>query len=372
MQEIKGTYASAKIFTDMVEDYALAQIKMLCDNEAASGSIIRVMPDVHPGKVGPIGLTMTFKNMVLPNIVGIDIGCGMTLAKLKDKKLELPKLDSIIRKEIPAGFQIRRKAHRYSSEFAFEALKCFKHINLNKAMLSMGTLGGGNHFIEVDQDEEKRLYVVIHSGSRSFGKAVAEYYLKAGQAELKEKGINVPYEMTYLTGKLFDDYLHDQEIVKEYARQNRAAMLDEIVKGMKLKVEEITSCVHNYIEVLPEYKMLRKGAISAKDGEKVIIPINMKDGIILGTGKGNEDWNCSAPHGSGRLLKRTEIANQYTVSSFKKEMQGIYSTCINKDTLDEAPFAYRKIDEISSLIADTVEIERILKPVYSFKAGGND
>ena len=182
----------------------------------------------------------------------------------------------------------------------------------------------------------------------------------------------MPYELTYLTDSLLEDYLHDQEIVQKYAEQNRAAILDEIVKGMKLKVQEVISCVHNYIEVTSGQKILRKGAISAKAGEKVIIPINMKDGIILGIGKGNAEWNYSAPHGSGRLLKRTEVGNQYTVASFKKEMQNIYSSCINKDTLDEAPFAYRRIEEIRYLIADTVEIERILTPVYNFKAGGDE
>ncbi|MDO4921772.1 MAG: RtcB family protein [Phascolarctobacterium sp.] len=372
MREIKGAYASAKIFTDNVEEYALAQVKMICDNAAAAGSVVRVMPDVHPGKIGPIGLTMTLTDAVMPGIVGIDIGCGMTLAKLKDKRMEWQKLDAVIRDKIPAGFQIRKKAHRYSEEFPFTELRCLKHINLQKAMLSMGTLGGGNHFIEVDKDEDQRLYIVIHSGSRSLGKAVAEYYLKAGQAELKERHIEAPYELTYLTGALMEDYLHDQRIAQEYAAQNRAAMLDEIVKGMKLKVEETFSCVHNYIETTPDRKVLRKGAISAQAGERVIIPINMKDGVILGVGKGNGEWNCSAPHGSGRLLKRTEVSSRYTVASFKKEMQGVYSSCINKATLDEAPFAYRRLEEIKGLLSDTVEIECILQPVYNFKAGGED
>lgn len=372
MKEIKGAYTSAKIFTDNVEDYAIAQVQLICDNAAADGGMIRVMPDVHPGKVGPIGLTMTVTNAVLPNIVGIDIGCGMTMAKLKDKRMEFQKLDAVIRENIPAGFAIRKKPHRYSEQFDFARLKCFKHINLPKVMLGMGTLGGGNHFIEVDQDDDKYLYIIIHSGSRSLGKAVAEYYLKAGQAELKAKGIEVPYEMTYLTGDLMADYLYDQQIVQEYAAQNRAAMLDEIIKGMKLKIENINSCVHNYIEIGEDYKMLRKGAISAKAGEEVIIPINMKDGVIIGTGKGNAEWNYSAPHGAGRILKRTEVSSKYTVSSFKKEMKGIYTSCIGKDTLDEAPFAYRKLADIKDLISDTVEIQKILKPVYNFKAGGND
>lgn len=372
MKKVNGKYASAKVFTDNVEDYALAQIQMICDNATADGSIIRVMPDVHPGKVGPIGLTMSMADAVLPSLVGIDIGCGVTVMKLKAKRLEYQKLDTVIRERIPSGFGVRNKPHRFSEEFPLEELKCYRHINLNKTMCSMGSLGGGNHFIEIDQSEDKTLYAVIHSGSRSLGKSVAEYYMKAGQDALKEQGIEVPYELTYLTGQLLEDYLHDQWVVTQFAEQNRAAMLDELIKGMKLKVEEEYSCIHNYIEIDNGCRMLRKGAISAKSGEPVIIPINMRDGVILGTGKGNPEWNYSAPHGSGRLLKRTDVGNRYTVSNFKKEMKGIYSTCIGKDTLDEAPFAYRNLDEITGLISDEVEIRQILKPVYNFKAGSND
>lgn len=189
---------------------------------------------------------------------------------------------------------------------------------------------------------------------------------------MKGQGISVPYEMTYLTGQLMEDYLHDLQLVQEYAELNRAAMLDEMAKGMKWKYDEVFSCIHNYIETSPVCRMLRKGAISAKSGEKVVIPVNMRDGVILGTGKGNPAWNESAPHGSGRLMKRTDVANRYTVSAYKKTMKGIYSSCIGKDTLDEAPFAYRGVDEIAALIGDTVEIGQILKPVYNFKTGGNE
>ncbi len=372
MKTVNGKYASAIVFTDNVEDYALAQIQMICDNVAADGSIIRVMPDVHPGKIGPIGLTMSVADAVLPGLVGIDIGCGVSVMKLKAKRLEYQKMDTVIREQIPSGVGVRKKPHRFSEDFPFEELRCYRHINLDKAIRSMGSLGGGNHFIEIDQSEDKTLYAVIHSGSRSLGKSVAEYYMKAGQDALKKQGVEVPYELTYLTGQLLEDYLHDQQIVTQYAEQNRAVMMDEIVKGMKLKVEEKYSCIHNYIETDNGCRMLRKGAISAKSGEPVIIPINMRDGVILGTGKGNPEWNHSAPHGSGRLLKRTDVESQYTVSNFKKEMKGIYSTCISKDTLDEAPFAYRNLDEITGLISDTIEIQQILKSVYNFKAGSND
>ncbi|MCC8082117.1 MAG: RtcB family protein [Lachnospiraceae bacterium] len=372
MKTVKGKFAEAMIFTDNVEDYALAQVRMICDNEAAAGSTIRVMPDVHPGKVGPIGLTMSITDAVLPSLIGVDIGCGVSVMKLKTKRVEYQKLDAVIREQIPSGFLIRKKPHRFSEDFPLEELRCLRHVNHDKAMLSLGTLGGGNHFIEVDQGEDKSLYVVIHSGSRSLGKAVAEFYMKAGQEVLKEQGISVPYEMTYLTGQLMEDYIHDLQVVQEYAELNRAAMLAEMAKGMKWKYDEVFSCIHNYVDVSPECRMLRKGAISAKSGEEVIIPVNMRDGVILGTGKGNPVWNESAPHGSGRLLKRTDVANHYTVSAYKKTMQGIYSSCIGKDTLDEAPFAYRGMKEIAALIGDTVEIEEILKPVYNFKAGGND
>jgi len=372
MKTVNGKYASAIVFTDNVEDYALAQVQMICDNEAAAGSTIRVMPDVHPGKVGPIGLTMSITDAVLLSLVGVDIGCGVSVMKLKTKRVEYQKLDTVIREQIPSGFQIRKKPHRFSEDFPLEGLRCCRHINRDKVMRSLGTLGGGNHFIEIDQGEDKSLYAVIHSGSRSLGKAVAEFYMKAGREVLKEQGISVPYEMTYLTGQLMEDYIHDLQVVQEYAELNRTAMLSEMAKGMKWKYEETFSCAHNYIEVSSECRVLRKGAISAKSGERVIVPVNMRDGVILGSGKGNPSWNYSAPHGSGRLLKRTDVANHYTVSAYKKTMKGIYSSCIGKDTLDEAPFAYRGIEEIAALIGDTVEIEEVLKPVYNFKAGGTE
>lgn len=370
MKTIHGAYGSATIFTTSnevtaIDDYAVAQLQMLCDNEVSKGSVIRVMPDVHPGKVGTIGLTMTVGDKIMPNLVGIDVGCGMTLAKIKGKKMEFQKLDTVIRDNVPSGFSIRTKAHRFSDEFDFSRLKCHKHIREDKACLSLGTLGSGNHFIEVDKDEEGNLYVVIHSGSRRLGKEMTEYYLSAGQKS------GVSYELTCLEGKLMQDYLHDLQIVQEFAALNRETILDELVKGMKWKVLESYDCVHNYVDN-SDGLILRKGAISARLGERVIIPINMRDGIILGTGKGNAKWNCSAPHGSGRLMKREEVRANFTVSAYKSEMKGIYSGCIGKDTLDEAPFAYRPIQEITEVIRDTVSIDCILKPIYNYKAGGDD
>lgn len=369
MKEVNGVYTSAKIFTNTIEDYALAQIQMLCNNEAFTGCKVRVMPDVHPGKVGTIGFTSTIGVRILPNVVGIDIGCGMLAGKLKQKKTEFQKLDMVIRKQVPAGFQMRKTEHRFMGEIWLSDLKCYRHINSEKAGLSLGTLGGGNHFIEVDRDEEGFLYVVIHSGSRRLGKEVTEYYLKKGQKYLKKEGIQVPYELTYLEGPLMEDYIYDLQIVQEFAELNRKAILDELVKGMKWKVEEVISSVHNYVEAGEEERILRKGAVSAKAGEQVIVPINMRDGILLGTGLGNADWNYSAPHGAGRIMKREDVKQRFTVSNFKAEMKGIYCSCIGKDTLDEAPFAYRGIQEITEQIADTMEIQKRLKPVYNFKAG---
>ena len=378
--KIQGSYTSATIYTTnnentAIDDYAIAQLNMLCNNETAKDCQIRVMPDVHPGKVGTIGLTMTIGSKIMPNLVGIDIGCGMTLAQIKGKKMEFQKLDTVIREHIPSRFAIRKKAHRYANEFDFTRLRCYWHIQEEKAILSLGSLGSGNHFIEADKDEEGNLYVVIHSGSRRLGKEVTEYYLTEGQKQLKEQGKDIPYELTYLEGSLMEDYLHDLQIVQEFATLNREIILDEMVKGMKWKVLDTYSCIHNYVDATEETlaafhtPILRKGAISAKNGEEVIIPINMRDGIILGTGLGNTDWNCSAPHGSGRIMKREDIKSHFTVSAFKSEMKGIYSSCIGKGTLDEAPFAYRRIDDMLETINKTVVVDKVIRPIYNFKAG---
>lgn len=232
-------------------------------------------------------------------------------------------------------------------------------------MNSLGTLGFGNHYIEIDVDDEKNYFLCVHSGSRHLGKEIAEFYLTEGQKILKKRGENVPYELTYLEGDLMKNYLSDLEIVQEFAFLNRKIILEEICKGMKWKIEEIFNCTHNYVEE----KILRKGAISAKSGEVVMIPVNMRDGVIFGRGKGNLEWNNSAPHGAGRILKRTEVKNNHTLSEFKSAMKGIYSTSISKDTLNESPFAYRKIEDILPVIGDTVEVEKILKTIYNFKAG---
>ncbi len=385
MLTIYGKYTNATVYTVenelyALEDYARKQLQMICNHPSAEGSSIKVMPDVHPGKVGTIGLTMTVGDSILPSLVGVDIGCGMTMAKVKTKGLQFQQLDKVIREEVPVGPRIREREHKYADKIDLSELRCAKSINARKASRSIGTLGGGNHFIEVDKDEEGNVYLVVHSGSRHLGMEVADYYLRTGQKEMqmKKQGY-ASYEMTCLTGQLMEDYLHDIEIIQEFARLNRDAIIDSIVGGMKWKIEESFTCIHNYVDFSgvksgdKEAKpILRKGAISAKEGERVIIPINMRDGIILGTGLGNADWNCSAPHGAGRIYRRSEVAEHHTVSDFKKAMDGIYSICINKDTLDESPFAYRGIDDIAAVIGETVHIDKIIKPVYNYKAGGQN
>lgn len=337
MKTVKGIYTEAKIFTDDVEDHALAQIKMICDNETAKGSKICMMPDIHPGKVAPIGLSMTVTDKIIPQLLGVDI-----------------------------GFAIRKEPNHMAEEFSYEGLQCIRHINRQKADRSLGTLGGGNHFIELDKSDDGSLYLVVHTGSRHLGEEVAEYYTKLANTCLKEQGKEVPYYMSYLEGDNKAAYLNDVQIIQRYAEWNRQIIVREILKGMKWKVEEQFSVPHNYLD---DSRILHKGSISANKGERVVIPANMRDGIILGIGKGNADWNYSAPHGSGRKLKREDVKNRYTVSEFKKEMEGIYSRCVSADTLDEAPFAYRSITEIAEQIEDTVEVTKILKPVYNFKAG---
>ncbi|MDO4332229.1 MAG: RtcB family protein [Eubacteriales bacterium] len=366
MKTVKGIYAEAKIFTDDVEPYAEAQVKMICDNKVASGSTICLMPDIHPGKVAPIGLSMTVTDKIIPQLLGVDIGCGMTCVKLNKNNAEFQKLDRVIRENVPSGFAVRKAPHYMAEEFSYEELHCIRHINRNKADRSLGTLGGGNHFIELDKASDGSLYLVVHTGSRHLGEEVAEYYTKLASDRLKAQGKEIPYYMSYLEGDDKAAYMEAVQIIQNYAEWNRQIIVREILKGMKWKAVEQFSVAHNYLDA---DGILRKGSVSAHKGERVLIPANMKDGIILGIGKGNAEWNESAPHGSGRRMKREDVKNQYTVSEFKKEMKGIYSSCVGAETLDEAPFAYRPIVEIAELIHDTVEVTEILKPVYNFKAG---
>lgn len=394
MIEIIGNHNTAKIFTDNIDDGAIAQIKELCNQEFVKDSIIRIMPDAHAGAGCTIGTTMTISDKIVPNLVGVDIGCGMETIKLKQQKLDLEKLDKIIYEYIPAGFQIRKKPHRYAENIDFDSLVCKNHVNLNRARLSIGTLGGGNHFIEVNKDKDDTLYLVVHSGSRHLGKQAAEYYQRLGYNELvnkynqrlgivnqlkqegREKEIQdeieklnntkINKQLAYLEGENFNNYLNDMKIIQQFAVYNRKAIVDEIITRMELEVQEQFTTIHNYIDL--NSMILRKGAISAQIGEKVLIPINMRDGSLICIGKGNKDWNYSAPHGAGRLMSRRQAKETITLEEFEKSMEGIYSTTVNKSTLDECALAYKPIDEIINNIQDTAEIVDIIKPVYNFKA----
>lgn len=366
MIELKGKYNTAKIFTDALENAAEGQIKKLLDQDFTSGSQIRIMPDVHAGAGCTIGTTMTITDKVVPNLVGVDIGCGMETVKLKNKRINLPELDSFIHNNIPAGFDIRDSAHKYINDARLYELKCAEHINIQRGELSLGTLGGGNHFIEIDKDDDGSLYLIVHSGSRNIGLQAAQFYQDAAFKSFGRES-DIPYELAYCEGALLDDYLHDMAIMQEFADLNRRAITDSILKGCKLKEEDRFTTIHNYIDL--EFGILRKGSVSAQKDEILLIPINMRDGSLICRGLGNADWNYSAPHGTGRLMSRREVKDTFTVSAYKKEMAGIYSSTINAETLDECPMAYKSLDEILSQITPTVEVIKQIKPVYNFKAG---
>ncbi len=367
MIEIKGTYGEAKVFTNELDSSASGQIKALCEQPFITGSKIRIMPDVHAGKGCTIGTTMTIGDYVVPNLVGVDIGCGMLTVQLEEKRLNLPELDSFIHQNIPYGRDVRERTHRSHGRINLEDLRCYKKVDTRRAKESLGTLGGGNHFIEVDKDDDGTLYLVIHTGSRNLGLRVAELYQKkAYNAVGGRKQTEIPYELAYLTGEEKDDYLYDMAFMQRFAELNRRIIKEVILDGLKLHEVSSFTTIHNYIDT--DAMILRKGAVSANEGERLLVPMNMRDGSLICTGLGNEDWNCSAPHGAGRRFSRTEAENSFTVSEFKKQMEGIYTTSVSKDTLDECPMAYKPMDEILGNISDTVRVERIIRPIYNFKA----
>ncbi|MBR4655637.1 MAG: RtcB family protein [Oscillospiraceae bacterium] len=367
MMEINGTFANAIVYTDEIESSAIGQIQALCDQPFAAGSKIRIMPDVHTGKGCTIGTTMTVGEYVVPNLVGVDIGCGMDVVFLKEKRINLPTLDSFISKNIPHGRDVREKPHRNSERIDLSELECFGSIDTRRALESIGTLGGGNHFIEVDRDEEENLYLIIHTGSRNLGLQVAEYYQKLAYESVGGRSQNeIPFELAYLSGKDRDRYLHDMAIMQRYAALNRQTIRDCILDAMKLHEEDFFTTVHNYIDL--EHGILRKGSVSAREGERLLIPLNMRDGALICIGRGNDDWNQSAPHGAGRLFSRTQAESSFTLSAFKKSMAGIYTTTVSQDTLDECPMAYKDPQTIISAIGDTVRIEKQIRPIYNFKS----
>ncbi|MBQ6559987.1 MAG: RtcB family protein [Erysipelotrichaceae bacterium] len=399
MININGKYNEAKVFTSTIEEEAIGQIRAICDLEVYASSKIRIMPDVHAGAGCTIGTTMTLHGAVTPNMVGVDIGCGMETVMIKEKEIDFARLDALIKKEIPAGMNVRDRKHSNADQTSVMSLRCLEDVNqLEKELKAIGTLGGGNHFIEVDKDEEGNLYIVIHSGSRHLGKEVAEIYqrhaydqlkgtyrgdlnqmiaemkaqgrekeIASVMAEIKEKAkTEIPKELAYVRGKLFDDYIHDMKIMQEYADINRKTMMEIIVEGMNLTITDQFTTIHNYIDT--DAMILRKGAVSAKEGQKLLIPMNMRDGSLICIGKGNEDWNCSAPHGAGRIISRSKAFQTLSVEEFSRQMEGIYTTTANANTLDESPMAYKDMGDIIANITDTAEIIRTIKPVYNFKA----
>jgi RNA-splicing ligase RtcB len=403
--ELQGKYNIAKVFTDNLEEGAKEQIIELLNQDFIKDSKVRIMPDVHQGMGCVIGFTAHMGDKVIPNIVGVDLGCGMLTVELGNVDIDLSKLDDIIHKRIPSG-----KSTHNERKFKFDELNdlhCFRDLKDTKRIeRSIGTLGGGNHFIEVGVDSKNNKYLVIHSGSRNLGKQVAEIYqrlaidlcsgkedyfikrdeiitgykaegkrkeIKKVLEELKKEYDNLqpsyPKALCYLTGEYREKYLHDMKICQEYASLNREMMADIIVQSLfKRELYEFTyfETIHNYINF--KDNIIRKGAISAYEGEKVLIPINMRDGSIIAIGKGNPEWNYSAPHGAGRLMSRNVAKESVNLDDFKRSMEGIYSTSVNEYTLDESPFAYKPIEEILNNIGDTVKIIDTIKPIYNFKA----
>ena len=398
MITIQGLYNTAVCYTSELEEAARSQIQAVCDQPEFSGCKIRIMPDVHAGKGCTIGTTMTIRDKIVPGMVGVDIGCGMETVELAEREIDFEKLDRLIRKKIPYGREVRKAPHKLSAGIDLTRLRCAGQVNLDRAALSIGSLGGGNHFIEVDRAGDGRLFLVVHSGSRHLGTEVAEYYQDEGRRALgggadfqiqaliarlkaegrhreiqktitglkKEHALSIPRDLAYVEGRLFEDYIHDMKLTQQFAALNRKAMVDVILSGLGLTAAETFTTIHNYIDT--DAMILRKGSVSAKAGEKLLIPINMRDGSLICAGKGNTDWNCSAPHGAGRLMSRRAAFHTLSMETFKREMEGIFTTCVLPDTLDESPMAYKSLDEIVAQIGPTAEILESVRPVYNFKA----
>ncbi len=359
-----------KIFAKTIEDDALAQINSLARVDAYKNARIRIMPDCHTGAGCTIGTTMTINDKVTPNLVGVDIGCGMLTIGLKEKEIDFEWLDEVISRHIPSGFEVHSKP---KADFDVEKLRCKDAIDLLRAHRAIGTLGGGNHFIEVGRNSNGDLFLIIHSGSRHPGLQVANYYQQLAKKNLKKssgKGrhgkTSIPGNLAYLTGHDFDDYLHDMELMQRYAVLNRRTMADIILDQMRLTEKSSFETIHNYIDF--DRMILRKGAVRAEKDEKLLLPINMRDGSLICMGKGNADWNYSAPHGAGRTMSRRKAKARLSLKDFQYQMKGIYSTSVVQATLDEAPDAYKPMDEIAGAIKDTVEIVDHIRPIYNFKA----
>lgn len=396
--EIKGKVNTALCYARVVEQEAIEQIRRMCDYEFTNGSRIRIMPDVHSGKGCTIGTTMTIIDKAVPNIVGVDIGCGMYTVKLGNAEIDFAKLDEAAH-YVPSGMHVWEGRQE---RFDLQSLRCYRSLKNTKWLeRSLGTLGGGNHFIEVEEASDKTKYLVIHSGSRNLGKQVAELYqqlavdLNKGKETYfqereeiirtyKEQGrrkeiqealaaiswqkreATIPEDLCFLYGTYLDDYLHDVEICQAFARRNREKIAEVLLARTGLAGGEAFHTIHNYIDT--NEMILRKGAIAAHKGEKVLIPINMKDGSVLAVGKGNPEWNDSAPHGAGRLMSRTKAKETLNIEEYKHVMEGVYTTSVSEETLDEAPMAYKSLEDIIDVIQETVDVIDIMKPIYNFKA----
>lgn len=395
MLEFKGKWNTCKVFNDELDQASISQVYDLMNNEAFKDSTVRYMPDIHKGAGCTIGTTMTITDKVIPNFVGVDIGCGVMFSKLQDETIDFDKLDSVIRTKVPYGFSVHTNVqNEKESAKLIENLRCKKYVNIGRAYLSVGSLGGGNHFIEVDKDSDGYLYLVVHSGSRNLGKQVCDYYQQLAydtlndssidknkiieklkkegrQSEInselaKVKSVHVDKNNAYLQGQNMEDYLHDMDLTQKYAKLNRKTMIDLIINGMGLTYEYVYETIHNYIEM--KSMILRKGAVSAKKGEILIVPINMSYGSIICEGKGNPDWNYSANHGAGRLMSRGKAKQEIDMVDFENSMKGIYTTCVGQSTLDEAPQAYKDAESVLKYMEPTVKVLKIIKPVYNFKA----
>ena len=368
MFELRGKYATAKVFSDDVDNDSISQVIQFLNQPIAEGQTIRMMPDIHAGSGCTIGTTMTITDKVVPNLVGSDIGCGMEVVYLDADEIDFERLDDIIRNKVPHGFDKRTIPHPFMKNLDLTELKCYFKLEAgSEGNFYIGTLGGGNHFIEINRTSEGDLILVVHSGSRRIGADVCEYYQNEALKEFKRfHNMASNKDLIYCEGKLFEDYIHDMKIMQDFAALNRKAIADTILSEYGMDYTKTFTTIHNYIDM--DRMILRKGAVSANKNETLIIPINMRDGSIICKGKGNPDWNYSAPHGAGRLLSRRRAKDELSFEEYERTMEGIYSTSVKMKTIDESPMAYKPIDNILNNVEDTVKIMEIVKPVYNFKA----
>ena len=398
MIELNGKYANAKVFTDIIDDASISQIIGILNIPFSENQTVRMMPDVHAGAGCTVGTTMTITDKICPNLIGVDIGCGMNAIKLQETDIDFNLLDTVIRQYVPSGFSIRSEAHKNIKQIDLTKLYCYNDCDILRAEKSIGTLGGGNHFIEIDKDSNGNLWLVIHSGSRHLGTEVAKIYQKAAikdlhystkeaadqliaqyKAEhrhaeisdalkaLKPKYSAIPDDLCWCEGELFEKYIHDMKITQRFAVLNRQTIADVILKHMDLHQIDGFETIHNYLDT--NNMILRKGSVSAQEGERLLIPMNMRDGSLICIGKGNPDWNYSAPHGAGRLMSRAAARENLSLDEFEDTMKDVWTTSVGRSTIDESPMAYKPMEAIVENIKDTVDIVETIKPVYNFKAG---